>query len=188
MEFVQPIKDQKNIEEMRSYLESKSARDALLFTFGINSVLRITELLKLKVSDVIDENGFVKDHYEIREPAAEARAHYPLGKNVKKAIKDYLKDYKGNLDRPLFPSRKGNKAISRQQAWHILNDAARQTGVTERIGNHSLRKTFVYHAYKNGADLSLLQEMLNHSSTKATLRYIGISPEEKHGISIELNL
>lgn len=49
----------------------------------------------------------------------------------------------------------------------------------ENLGTHSMRKTFGYHLYKNGVGLELIQVLLNHSSPKITLRYIGIEQEDK---------
>ena len=47
--------------------------------------------------------------------------------------------------------------------------------IKERIGTHTLRKTFGYHAYNNGYDITLIQKLFNHSSQSVTLRYIGIT-------------
>jgi len=88
---------------------------------------------------------------------------------------------------PLFLSQKGG-AISRQRAYDILNKAARATGIHERIGTHSLRKTFGYFAYKNGVYLAMIQKLLNHSSQTETLRYIGITQEQIDEVVLNLNL
>ncbi len=79
----------------------------------------------------------------------------------------------------LFKSREGvNKPISRSAAYKILNKAALAVGLEENIGTHTLRKTFGYHFYKQTKDVALLQEILNHSSPKITLRYIGINQDQ----------
>ena len=62
MKYVQPIRDKNKIEEIKSYLKESGTRDLLLFTMGINTGLRISDLLKLKINDV---NG--KSHVEIKE-------------------------------------------------------------------------------------------------------------------------
>ncbi|RNC29975.1 MAG: hypothetical protein AWM53_00199 [Candidatus Dichloromethanomonas elyunquensis] len=61
MEFVQPIRDKKALETMKKLLRSSNLRDYCLFVLGINSGLRISDLLTLKVSDVLDEKGKIKD-------------------------------------------------------------------------------------------------------------------------------
>ena len=52
MNYVQPIRDKQKIEEIKGYLKQNGSRDLLLFTMGINTGLRISDLLKLKVIDV----------------------------------------------------------------------------------------------------------------------------------------
>ena len=81
----------------------------------------------------------------------------------------------------LFPSRKGDRPITRVQAYRILNKAAEYCGYDLDIGTHSMRKTFGYHMYKGGADISELMTIFNHSSQSITLRYIGIERENLDG-------
>ena len=89
---------------------------------------------------------------------------------------------------PLFPSRKGGQAISRVQAYRIINAAARTVGITDPIGTHTMRKTFGYHAYQTGIDISRIQKLLNHSSPSVSLAYIGITKDELDSVYINLNL
>ena len=89
----------------------------------------------------------------------------------------------------MFPSRKGTAAITRVQAWRILNDAAAHSGLDkDAIGTHTMRKTFGYHAYKMGMDLSVIQKLLNHSSPAITLSYIGITRDDLDNVYLNLNL
>jgi len=85
-----------------------------------------------------------------------------------------------------------------QQAYRILNGAAEQLGIVERdeknhiltgeIGTHTLRKVFGYHAYMGGTSLRLLMALCNHSSESQTLRYIGITEEQKKEVYLNSNL
>jgi len=200
MEFVQPIRDPKKIEAMKKVLKSTSLRDYCLFVLGINSGLRISDLLSLSISDVMNGNK-IKDRISIREQKTRKRnkegqvikegkvKDFPLGDTSRKALKEYL-DSRGEVepDDPLFASRKGEKAITRQRVWTILNETAKTVGIDENIGTHTLRKTFAYQAYKQGADISRIQDLLNHSSQKVTLRYMGITQDEKDDIYLNLNL
>lgn len=183
MEFVQPIRDKKHLENMKRYLKEKNVRDYVLFVLGINSGLRISDLLKLTIEQVKD-----KDRIMLREEKTGKVKDFPLGDNCKKAIKDYLKST--NLTTGvLFPSRKGtNKAISRQQAYDILNAAATAVGITDAIGTHTLRKTFGYWAYKSGVGVEVIQKLLNHSAPSVTLRYLGITQDQLDEVYVNLNL
>ncbi len=79
-------------------------------------------------------------------------------------------------------------AIKKILASQNLRDAARAVGVTDPVGTHTLRKTFGYHAYQTGVDLSVIQQLLNHSSPGTTLAYIGIRREDWDAVYLGLNL
>lgn len=171
MNTVQPIRDEKKIEEMKEVL---APRDRLLFVIGINTGLRISDILKLKVGDV---RG--KDFMVITEQKTGKTRRIKLNNQIKKAVAEALpKNAKD--DDYLFASRKsrGKKPITREQAYKVLNKAAEYVGLEEPIGTHTLRKTFGYHAYQKGVDIALLMEVFNHSSQHVTLRYIGILQDD----------
>jgi len=173
---VSALKSKSQIEAMKKVLNS---RDKLLFTLGINMGLRISDLLKLKVSDVTED-------ITITEKKTNKRRTITLNDSAKKAICDYIKGL--SPDQYLFKSRKGNEPIDRIQAYRILNDAAHKAGIKGNIGTHTLRKTFGYWSYKNGVDISLLQKVFNHSSPAITLSYIGITREDIADVYKGLNL
>lgn len=184
MEFVEPIREQKQIKDMIKHLKAydTSLRNYTLFVLGINSGLRISDLLALKVEDV---KG--KDRIFIREEKTGKAKDFPLSNICVKAIKEYLTLNKMTTGY-LFPSRKGDKAITRVQAYRILNDAAGHAKIPGQVGTHTLRKTFAYHAYKAGVDITRIQKLLNHSAPSVTLAYIGITKEELDKVYIDLNL
>ena len=138
---------------------------------GINTGLRISDLLKLKVIDVRN-----KSHVEIKEQKTGKIKRFPLLGNLQSMIEEYTK---GKLDNEyLFRSREGaNKPITRVMAYKIINNACRKAGITDNVGTHTLRKTFGYHHYQQFHDVAILQYLLNHSSPSITLRYIGITQD-----------
>ncbi|MDI6508921.1 tyrosine-type recombinase/integrase, partial [Bacillus wiedmannii] len=72
---------------------------------------------------------------------------------------------------------KGDKPITKVQAYRILNNCADMVGL-ENIGTHSMRKTFGYHYYKKTKDVAYLMTIFNHASQEVTKRYIGITQDE----------
>lgn len=186
MEFVEPIRDRKKIDAMKRYLSS-SPRDYLLFVIGINTAFRVSDLLTLRYCDVMDLiDGKVRlfDYFQLKETKTKKNNKVVMTKGVQRALGDYIEDhFEGDLNEYIFKSRKRDKqgktqAINRKSAWRIIQTAAEQLGL-RNIGGHSLRKTFAYHQYRAGTDIVLLQDMLNHSSPSVTLRYIGITQDEK---------
>ena len=187
MEFVQPIRDLKKIETIKKLLKQQNLRDYCLFVLGINSGLRISDLLKLRISDV-SEKGKIKDRIRLREKKTNKFKDFPLSNSTKSALKEYLKTREYNENEPLFISRKNKGFLLRQQAYKIINDVAKSVGIKGKIGTHTLRKTFGYHAYNNGYDITLIQKLFNHSTPSVTLRYIGITQDEMDDVYLNLDL
>ena len=201
MKSVEPIRDNKTIKNMRAILKSQSTRNELLFILGINVGLRISDILKLKVKDLTKLNTKApKDYVIITEIKTRKNKKFYIGDIVKKVIENYMKENNNpGFDTYIFLSRKGiNMPITRQQAYRIINNAAESLGIVERndqgnlihgeIGTHTLRKTFGYHSFQNGTSLELLMDLFNHSSKTQTLRYIGITEEQKKDVYLKSNL
>lgn len=167
---VQPIRSKKLIEDMKWSLKRHcSERDYILFLIGINSGLRVGDLLKLRVGDLKR-----KRRVTIQEGKTKKKRDINLS-NVYDEVQEYIKSVNSEW---LFPSRKGDKPITPTQAYRQLNKAAEMCDINDGIGTHSMRKTFGYWHYKQFKDIAKLQTILNHSRPDITLLYIGITQEE----------
>lgn len=168
---VQPIRSLEKIEDMKWSLRKWCGeRDYILFLLGINTGLRVSDLLKLKISDV---KG--KKKITVKEGKTEKKREIVLA-NIYDELNAYINTLEGT--EWLFPSRKGNKPITRIQAYRQLNKAAEMVDMSDGIGTHTMRKTFGYWFYKQTKDIATLQKIFNHSSQEITLRYIGVTDEE----------
>ncbi|EOR25669.1 tyrosine-type recombinase/integrase [Cytobacillus oceanisediminis] len=185
MEYVDPIKEIESINAIKEVLRKQSQRDLLLFVLGINTGIRVSDLLALKVQDVRDESG-IKEFLYLRD-SGEVKAYY-LNSKVHAELESYLQEHEFKEDEFLFKSQKNNQPITRQQAYRIINKAAKLVGITGKIGMHTLRKTFGYHAYRKGIAISLLMDVYNHTSRSETLKYIGIKKQEKRLVKVDVNL
>lgn len=170
MQIVEPIRDKSKIDLVKQILKKKALRDYILFLIGINSGLRISDILNLKVGDVLDKN-----YIELKEQKTKKYKKIPISDYLKIELKIFTNGR--NPNEWLFASQKGMKAISRVQAYRIITNACYKAGIDCKIGTHTLRKTFGYHFYKINKDVALLQNILNHSSPSITLRYIGINQD-----------
>jgi integrase len=178
--YVYPIKDEKSILAMRRFLAGESKRDELLFILGINTAFRISDILKMKFSDLYDKDGKpVKNLYAYIEAKTKKKKTLPISDKVEKCLREYIKDFPSwQPDDFIFQSRKGSKPITRQHAHRILNAAAIAINMPDPIGTHTLRKTFAYTLYKKTGNIALVQKILNHASQSDTMRYIGLEQEE----------
>lgn len=173
--LVEPIKDKSQVKAVEKYLESYSKRNQLIFIFGINTGLRVSDILELDIQDVKN-----KSYIEIREKKTGKYKRFPLNNKLKILIKEYLKEreqmYSITEGEPLFIGKKHCR-LNRSQVYRFLNDACKEVKLNINVGTHTMRKTFGYHHYKQFNDIALLQKILNHSSPSITLRYIGIDQE-----------
>lgn len=170
MTTVEPIRNKKDIEKVERYLEKQSKRDHLLFVFGTNCGLRISDIVALNVGDVRGKN-----YVQIVEKKTGKSKRFPLNDKLKNLIADFVK---GKRDKePLFKSMWGRR-YNRITAYYMIRDACKKAGLEEKIGTHSMRKTFGYHHYQKFKDVVLLQKIFNHSSPQITLRYIGIEQDQ----------
>ncbi|PAE06400.1 site-specific integrase [Terribacillus saccharophilus] len=177
---VQPIRSKELIEDMKWSLKRHcSERDYILFLLGINSGLRVGDILKLKVKDVKNKKRVV-----IQEGKTKKKRDINLN-NIYSEIQEYVKTIDSVW---LFPSRKGDKPISTTQAYRQLNKAGDMVDITEGIGTHTMRKTFGYWYYKRTNNMEALQQILNHSDIKITKAYIGITEEEINDTLIDFVL
>lgn len=187
MNEVEPIRDLNKINKIKgNLLKRKNPRDLLLFVLGINTGLRISDMLPLKLEQVKNEKGDPKDYIYLTEKKTHRQRKIVLNKEVKKALQIYFdKSEQYDLDAYLFTSEKSNqnKPISKVRAWQLVNEWAREVGMLERVGTHTLRKTLGYQMRKRGIAIEIIQKVLGHSSVKTTSTYIGINQEELEEVS-----
>lgn len=172
---VEPLRTRQEIEDFKDALKlTGGQRDLMLFTIGINTGLRIGDILALKVSDVRGRDTAVITE----QKTGKKRTLYLRN------IADEIDAYTRFMDEEdyLFASRKKgadrrSKAISTTQAYRALQKAA---DLLERddIGTHTMRKTFGYQHYQRNKDIAILMVILNHSSPSVTKRYLGIRDDE----------
>lgn len=175
---VEPIRDKTKIKQMYQFLNGKDPKYGLLFKFGLNTGLRISDILPVKVKDILNEKGQFREYFVLKEKKTAKEKKIKLNNALRKSIQDYLKKTNLDYDSFLFPSKKGGH-IGRIQAYRVLKEAANIVGI-ENLGTHSLRKTWGYWTYKASKyNIGLIMDTFNHSSQRITLRYIGIDQDQK---------
>ncbi len=192
MSTTQPIRSMDEIEELKNYfyLEKPNLRNYALICLGMNSALRIGDLLSLKWENVYNfsERCFLK-HISITEQKTGKRTRIALNHSAVEALQVY-QDSLGHLEPAdyLFPGKYSFSHLSRSQAFRIIKSAGQDLHFETDISCHSLRKTFGYHAWKSGAQPVVLMNVFNHSSFQITKRYLGIEQDDKDQLFLDTNL
>lgn len=167
---VQPLRTQQEINDFLFCLRrNKNAeRDVFLFLIGINSGLRMSDIVKLKKKDVISS----KNPRIVEQKTGKTRILYLS--SLQELIQDYTKDL--DPEDYLFASATGGH-LKVNTVYQMFQKVAKLLD-RDDIGTHTLRKTFGYHYYKKTKDVATLMEIFGHSSEKITKRYIGINEDE----------
>ena len=174
---VYPIRKKDHIKAIKRNLKNQP-RNLALFTLGINTALRASDLLRITVDHV--EGLKVGEGFTIREKKTRKVRRVLLNKASHAAIKGYLKvREKTGPNAPLFLSRIGkNRPITVSYLNNLMKLWCKDVGIKENIGSHSLRKTWAYQNRQAGVPMPILMVCLNHSSQLQTLAYLGINEEE----------
>ncbi len=168
--IAEPIKSKKDIKAVEQYLKEHNERDYVIWVLGLNSGLRVSDIVGLNVSDVVD-----KTHITIIEKKTQKRKSFYINDKLKKVLKSFTKGR--NLDEPLFLGKQGRR-LDRKQVYRFLIDACNKVGVKSKVSTHTMRRTFGYHHYQQYKDAVILQKIFNHSSQRITLMYIGVTQDE----------
>lgn len=172
---VQPIRNKKQLKEFLELLETSSKhgeRNRLLFEIGLNTGLKVSDLVKLKTTDVFDHNSLT-----IYDKSGRFRS-VPLNSALK-MLKRYQAIHKEKYEgsKWLFPrSTNLDEYLTEKAYYKIIHQCGEYLGMNY-IGTNTIRKTFGYHFYMQTKDIVQLMDILNYSSQKKTLQYIGLSEE-----------
>lgn len=107
MNYVQPIRNKEQIEQMKEELRKNGTRDYLLFVFGINVGLRISDILRLKVKDILNHDRTVKSHIEIIEEKTKKHKRFKINNSLAEELYKYSKNM--NFEDYIFKSRNRRK-------------------------------------------------------------------------------
>ncbi len=111
MNYVQPIRDKKKIQTMKTVLKAKDEKYYIMFLIGINVGLRVSDILTLKVSDVRD-----RTHINIVEKKTGKTKRFLLNSKMQAELTDYISKFSLSDDDYLIRSRKGkNQPIRRDR-------------------------------------------------------------------------
>ncbi len=153
-----------------------SSRDKAILETLYASGMRVSELVKLNLSDVDFDEG------EILVTGKGSKERIVLiGSKANLALKDYIKFgrpklIKNSSSRALFVNKMGGRLTSRS-VERIIQNRLKKCSIQKKITPHSLRHSFATHLLERGADLRIVQELLGHSSLSTTQIYTHLTKE-----------
>lgn len=202
MNFVYPIRDEKHLFALLHFLKDWNRNYYIAAAIGINWGLRCSDILALTLEDVIAGSGArIQIRTEIR--LVEIKNHHeriiPISDNMRTVLREHI-SWLGYpaipIESPLIMSRNFKytengtaqlKPLSRKRLWTAISFAAQELGFADNLGTHSLRKTYVWQAWKRGESLDIIRKELGHSSVEYTERYAAIPLSFSRGVYEKVN-
>ncbi len=150
----------------------KAVRDQALLETLYATGMRVSELVKLNLTDVDLESGTVTCG-----GAGRTRRTLPLYERTVSALRRYSVDSRPLLkaaneedETALFLNHRGGR-LTRQGLWLIIRDSVNAVGITTPVTPHTLRHSFAFHLLNSGVDIKEAQQRLGHASASTTQVY-----------------
>lgn len=149
---------------------AKGQRDEAILNLLYATGIKVSELVKLKVSDVDMQIGSI----EISAPKMDRVV--PFNKETREILSRYLQEGRRHLitttsEELLFVNYKG-LPMSRQGIWKIIREYSRAAGINQAVTPEMIRHSFAAHMIERGADIDAVQFMMGHVSSAAMTRYV----------------
>jgi len=172
---VEPIRSLKDIRTIKKLLKNKP-RDLALFTIGINTNLRASDLLQITAGMVRKLKPM--DEIEIREKKTGKVRRITLNKACVEAIQGLLASGPYRDEDFLFKSQR-KEVLTVSSVTRLVKAWCKAIHLKGNYGSHTLRKTWGYHQRVTyGVGLPELMVCFNHSTQKQTLDYLCVQPDE----------
>jgi integrase len=178
-QIVLPIKDSNVLQQVQQcLLENFKAgqRNYTIFQVGKATLLRVSDVMRLKYHDIYSLDGSIKHNAYIRDK----KTGKPNTLYLKPVESDLLKYrqwlIKQNLQSEwLFPSiKRPNRHITEKQFYKVMARVGDLLDINY-LGTHTMRKTGAYRVYtQSNYNIGLVMQLLNHSSEAMTLKYLGL--------------
>ena len=192
MGTTQPIRNREQLKQFKDYYQTviPHPRNYMLLIIGLNSALRISDILSLTYGDVYNyAQGTWKSHIVVTERKTGKVNRIYMNREIRKTLEKYTNPAEREADSWLFVSQvQKAQPLSRYQAYRIVRKAAVFAGLDANISCHSLRKTFGYHAWKQGMPPALLMSIYNHSAYQVTKRYLCIDQDDKDEVFSKIEI
>ena len=168
-------------EVERLLLAAVKLRDRCLLMTAYATGLRVSELVRLKVSDIDSSRMMVK----VEQGKGRKDRYTILSQRLLSELRTYWREHRSPTW--LFPNAKGNP-ISIDYAQRIYNLAKQKAQIHKGKGIHTVRHCFATHLLEAGVDLVTIKTLLGHNSLQSTQRYLQIRQHKLGSTTSPLDL
>ena len=175
------------------YLSMQSAsRDLALFLTAVDSMLRCSDLLALRVRDVRTASGRIRERLQIGQQKTRSTLHPAVTLHTRQALQAFIRRVRKRPGDWLFTAehRPRGPAISSGHYRDLVKRWVEAIGLDPTsYSSHSLRRTKPgRHGDRRVVTITVLQLLLGHKSPETTIRYLGLNVLEAQDIALKHDL
>ena len=164
-----------------------AVRNKLMLLLGFNAGLRAIEIAKLRVADVIDENGQANEQVYLdstQTKGRKARVVY-MNKALRKAVLEYVKLHElGNKRQVQLLRTQSNCGFTADTIRQAMRNLFREAGISN-ASSHSCRRTALTDLANKGVGVHVIREIAGHANLATTQQYLDVSSDKLAG-AVEL--
>lgn len=184
----------RQIEMLKEFLSNAGkTKELALFSFGIDSMLRASDLLKLKVEDVLDFKGKAKPAIQLKQKKTGQSHQVRIGKSTQKAIEDLIRkerkfetDFLFVADDKRYEYGLRKTSMSRIHYSELIKEWCRLLQLDPRdYSTHSIRRTRASIVYKQTGNIEAVRQLLGQKSVTSTSAYLNLGQNEAFDIYAE---
>ena len=168
---------QLEVREITARFTQADLHDRCLFSTAIDTMLRASDLLKLRVSDIQHSNGYIKTSFPWRQKKTSNGVYPVLTPTTQKALAEWIKATGKLPEHFIFTRQKPMDAEPITIGFYrtLVKSWIESIGASpEYYSAHSLRRTKATFMYESGISIEVIGRLLGHKSPSSTIRYLGI--------------
>ena len=177
------------IAKLEGMLErERNWHDLALLTVGVDSMLRASDLLQLRVMDVAYASGHIRSELRTRQQKTDYEVYPVLNVDARAWLRIWIDKSGKSQDHFLFTRRKEANAypITRGHYADLVKRWADWLGLpSEDYSTHSLRRSKPVIMFEAGKPIELISQLLGHQSVATTIRYLGINQKKAKAVALE---
>jgi len=180
---------QQDVLQIRTMLtDQEKWHDLCLFLVAIDSMLRASDLLRLRVCDVVDGNGNVKTTFPWRQKKTANAVCPVLTPTTQMTVLEWIVASNKQFQDYLFTREKPNtgEPISIGFYRTLIKRWVVLIGLSpEDYSAHSLRRTKAIFLYERGVSIEIIGRLLGHRSSASTIRYLGLDEAQARSAALD---
>ena len=178
-------------EQIHKYLrQNENLRNQVLFALGYDSALRSCDIRKLKIGDVLNQDGTVRKRLKMFQKKNKEGVECVISEPTRKLLVAWIKENGGSWNDPLFPGRTKEGTLGLKQHQRLVKQWVSAIGInnSEEYSSHTMRRTKASIVYAISKNLEYVRMILGQKTIAAASYYLGVDNEEALAVSQKISL